>query len=295
MPKIDFTQEQIEYIINAYIQEYKSLKTIGKEFNVSPRPIKRILSENNIEIRHDRSEDLSLQRFGKLVAQHIDPDAPRGCGRHTRWICLCDCGNTVSVQSNHLKDGTQTACSPVCNHVIPKGTRFGGLVVIAPTEKRSKNGGAVMYKCRCDCSKECLVSSTELRAHRKSSCETCGESYGEAKIRHLLSINNILFKKEKTFEDCINPETKARYRFDFYVDNNYIIEFDGEQHFRPINIFGGQEYYETIKASDINKNRYCQNKNIPIIRIPYYHLNKLTVEDLKLESSKFIVKQSEVD
>ena len=290
MPKIEFTQEQIEYIIEAYIQEHKTMTAIGKEFNVSSTPIKRVLNENNIEIRHGHFEDLTFQRFGKLVAQHIDPDGPRGSGRHTRWICLCDCGNTVSVQSNHLKEGTQSACSPICNHLIPKGTRFGGLVVIEPTEMRSKNGGAVMYKCRCDCSKECLVSSTELRAHRKGSCETCKESYGEAAIRHLLSINNVVFEKEKTFEDCINPETKAKYRFDFYVDNNYIVEFDGEQHFKPVDMFGGQEYYETVQARDANKNLYCKNKNIPIIRIPYYHLNKITIEDLKLETSTFIVR-----
>ena len=99
----------------------------------------------------------------------------------------------------------------------------------------------------------------------------------------------INFEKEKTFVDCINPETKARYRFDFYVNNNYIIEFDGEQHFKPVDVFGGMEYFETLQARDNNKNLYCRNKNIPIIRIPYYHLNKLSIEDLKLETSKFII------
>lgn len=292
MPKhIKFNKEQIEYIINAYQNDKKSFQTIANEFNVSVSPIKRILKENNIEIRKSggQSEDLTLQRFGKLVVQYIDPNAPRGSGKHTKWICLCDCGQMVSVQSNHLKDGTQSACSPACKHLIPKGTRFGGLVVLEPMNLRDKSNGAVMYKCRCDCSNECLVSSVELRAHRKGSCSLCKESYGEATIRHLLSLHNIPFEKEKTFVDCINPETKARYRFDFYVNNNYIIEFDGEQHFKPVDIFGGIEYFETLQARDNNKNLYCKNKNIPIIRIPYYHLNKLSIEDLKLETSKFII------
>ena len=33
----------------------------------------------------------------------------------------------------------------------------------------------------------------------------------------------------------------------------------------------------------------CKENNIPLIRIPYTHLNKLCLEDLLLETSNFIV------
>lgn len=56
-------------------------------------------------------------------------------------------------------------------------------------------------------------------------------SAGEAKIKMLLTENNLSFKKEKIFLDC-KYENNQYPRFDFYVNNSYIIEYDGEQHFK---------------------------------------------------------------
>lgn len=57
------------------------------------------------------------------------------------------------------------------------------------------------------------------------------DSYGVLIIKKLLNNNNISFETEKTFESCIFQDTGKKARFDFYVDNKYLIEFDGEQHF----------------------------------------------------------------
>lgn len=38
------------------------------------------------------------------------------------------------------------------------------------------------------------------------------------------------------------------------------------------------------------KNQWCKDNNIPLIRIPYTHLDKLIIEDLKLETTTFLVK-----
>ena len=40
---------------------------------------------------------------------------------------------------------------------------------------------------------------------------------------------------EKTFSTCINPKTGKQLRFDFYVNNKYLIEYDGIQHYRTTN------------------------------------------------------------
>ena len=52
-------------------------------------------------------------------------------------------------------------------------------------------------------------------------------SLGEEKIKLLLLKYNIFFEQEKTFENCRFPNTNKKARFDFFVDNKYIIEFDG--------------------------------------------------------------------
>ena len=55
-----------------------------------------------------------------------------------------------------------------------------------------------------------------------------GLSHGEIEISTILKEYNIPFEMEKTFKTCINPKTKKLLRFDFYVNNQYLIEFDGK-------------------------------------------------------------------
>ena len=87
---------------------------------------------------------------------------------------------------------------------------------------------------------------------------------------------------EKTFETCINPKTKRLLRFDFYVNNQYLIEFDGIQHFIQSKNW---EPLEDTQYRDNIKNQWCKENNIPLIRIPYTKLNTLTIDDLLLFSA----------
>ena len=178
-----------------------------------------------------------------------------------------------------------------CKNRIEQGTRYGKLVVLNMTDKKDKNSGSVMYQCQCDCGEICTVAATELRALRKTSCSKCKQSYGSSKIEFLLKQNNIDFIKEYCFIDCVNPETKQKFRFDFYiVDKNYIIEFDGEQHFKEVSIWGGKEGLKKRQLYDKIKNEYCIKNNIGLIRIPYTIQNKITIQDLLIEYSNYIIK-----
>src|SRR5690625_4956 len=102
-------------------------------------------------------------------------------------------------------------------------------------------------------------------------CPKCQESKGEKKIRSYLIKNNINYAEEYTFEDCkhILP-----LRFDFAIldkkDNVVsLIEYDGKQHFKPYDFYGGEEKYKLTKLRDSIKNGYCEENNIKLLRIPY--------------------------
>lgn len=43
------------------------------------------------------------------------------------------------------------------------------------------------------------------------------------------------------------------------------------------------------KELDEYKNQWCKENNIPLIRIPYIHLNDLCIEDLLLETTNFLI------
>lgn len=55
-------------------------------------------------------KDLSNQRFGRLLVEERDNSKPMGKECFAYWICKCDCGNTVSVRGDHLRNGTTQSC-----------------------------------------------------------------------------------------------------------------------------------------------------------------------------------------
>lgn len=104
-------------------------------------------------------------------------------------------------------------------------------------------------------------------------CRQCNYSKGERSVSDFLIRNKINFTPQYQFKDCKNIKQLI---FDFYLhDLNICIEYDGEQHFRPIDVFGGEDEYENTKIRDSIKTKYCEENNIKLIRIPYYEFNNM--------------------
>ena len=72
-----------------------------------------------------------------------------------------------------------------------------------------------------------------------------------------------------------------------------LIEFDGIQHFisKENNPWMTSQHLFENQQRDIFKNNWCLENNIPLIRIPYTHLNNLCIEDLLLQSSKYLIRK----
>jgi hypothetical protein len=112
-------------------------------------------------------------------------------------------------------------------------------------------------------------------------CPTCNESKGEKAIRNYLNKHNISFIPQHKFNDCKNIKPLP---FDFYLpDYNTCIEYQGEQHYRPIKRFGGVNAHEKLKENDNIKKEYCESHNILLIVISninevIYNLKKLIIK-----------------
>lgn len=105
-------------------------------------------------------------------------------------------------------------------------------------------------------------------------CNECNCSSGELEIANFLNKNNIDYEAQYVFDDC---KDKKVLPFDFYIPSiNTLIEFDGEQHFRPIDIFGGEIGFAIRILHDKIKNEYCKLNNIKLIRIPYFEFNNIS-------------------
>jgi very-short-patch-repair endonuclease len=117
-----------------------------------------------------------------------------------------------------------------------------------------------------------------------SSCPNCRESKGERQISLYLNSNNIEHIRQYKFNNCKN---KYPLPFDFYlVKYNICIEFDGIQHFKSMDFFGGDDGYEYLKINDNIKDKFCLENNIKLIRIPYYdikNIEKILKNELKID------------
>jgi hypothetical protein len=113
-------------------------------------------------------------------------------------------------------------------------------------------------------------------------CSNCNESKGEKEIARFLNKNNILYYRQHKFHDCRNV---FELPFDFYIPSKRtIIEFDGKQHYEPIEHFGGLKAYESLKVNDKIKNDYCEDNYIDLIRIRYDQIDRIS--DILKESFK---------
>lgn len=100
-------------------------------------------------------------------------------------------------------------------------------------------------------------------------CPRCSQSKGESIIKHILDENGINYVDQYriAIDKDINP---SGYTYiDFYLpDLNIAIEFNGIQHYIPIEHFGGELRFDQQKKRDSYVRKYCTN-NIKLIEVPY--------------------------
>lgn len=129
------------------------------------------------------------------------------------------------------------------------------------------------------------------------------EWWGENTVKQILEqmgFTDIPPLGKHIIDDCRSSLTCKPYKFDVYLpyteDNEkiyeiitknkngvlpktgIIFEYDGKQHFNSIHYFGGDKKFIERINNDREKNSYCKNKNIKLVRIPY---TSKTRDDIK--------------
>ena len=107
-------------------------------------------------------------------------------------------------------------------------------------------------------------------------------SRGEIKIEEILQKAELNFTEEFSFPDLISSSGKPL-RFDFAVfdDNDeldFLIEFQGIQHYEPKSKFGGYSGLRKQQFNDMKKREFCAKNGIRLVIIPYWDEGRINYD-----------------
>ena len=206
-------------------------------------------------------------------------------------VCKCDCGNDyigikADIVAGHTQscgclqsENTSTAnTKDWTNYIAESGVKF-------IKKAYMNNKGQWIWECECPlCENSFFELPAKVNNGHTTSCGCRIQSFGESYVESILEEMNVKFEKQYIFNDCKNIYAL---RFDFGILHNDkligLIEYDGKQHFEPIEYFGGKEGFKGIQKRDKIKNEYCKIHNIPLLRLPY----TLSIREIKIKVHEY--------
>lgn len=287
-----FSENELRDIVSNSKTYKEILEAIGyKTCGANNKYIRDFCQKYDIDYSHlnqGKLIDLTDQVFGDMKVISLDQQKNHTKSQSAYWFCECQACNEHTIKSvcaADLKRGAVTNCGCKKRERIIEynhknfedlsGQKFGFLTVIKPIFEN--NNFSNKYICRCDCGKETSVTRSNLTQGHVKSCGCMTMSYGEYITKEILQQLNISFQTQYSFIDLIGKSKPLK--FDFAIFKNgiliYLIECQGQQHYHPVDVFGGQPQFEIQKMYDNKKRQYCKDNKIKLIEIPYTDYNNI--------------------
>lgn len=249
----------------------------GNEFDVIADNLKRRPNMTcNDCAKKKRAEsqrvDVTGNKYGRLTILETIPNT-----HPTKVKCQCDCGNIYIGTQTDIVIGHTQSCGCLHKDMTSQSNTkdWSGVVsdygVEFIKQECMNDKGQWLWRCKCGiCGNEFIALPAKVNNGHITSCGCAIQSSGERYILSVLKELDVIFINQYTFSDC---KYKQLLKFDFAIFNDnkllYLIEYDGKQHFEPIDWFGGIKGFEETQIRDNIKNEYCQKHNIPLLRFPY--------------------------
>ncbi|KRN09378.1 hypothetical protein [Liquorilactobacillus mali] len=112
------------------------------------------------------------------------------------------------------------------------------------------------------------TTPNDILSTHNNGCPTCHAISKHERFIHQWFVDNNI--KDIPQYKVEGLKDKKDLRFDFYLpDYNIMIEYDGKQHYKAVDFFGGKEYKMKLNIHDRQKDKYCKDNNIKMIRLTY--------------------------
>lgn len=254
----------------------------GNEFDVISDNLKRRPNMTCNECANKRRSDNNRinvvgNKYGRLTILAVIP------GTHpTRVRCECDCGNEHVGSQSDIVTGHTQSCGCLQKERASESNIKDWTGVMSEygveflNQECMNDKGQWLWSCKCGvCGNLFVELPARVNNGHVTSCGCAIMSSGERFVEDVLKDMHINFRNQYSFPDC---KYKNILHFDFAIFNSsellYLIEYDGEQHYKLVDWFGGVKGFEESKLRDEIKNQYCIDHNIPLLRIPYNFSNE---------------------
>lgn len=226
-------------------------------------------------------KDIRNQKFGRLLVINIlwESNPPQ-------VECLCDCGNVVVLNKRDVQTGHTKSCGCLKSDNlralkdIDHTNQISDYGIKIKYKSGKNNKGQTLWECECFCGNTFTELPARVLNGHVRSCGCLIRSSREMLIEKILIENEIKYQTQYSFSDCKSDKNYVlRYDFAIMKDDNsiHLIEYDGEQHFYPIELFGGEKGFIETQQRDQIKNKYCLDNNIPLTRLNY----KMSEEEIR--------------
>lgn len=208
------------------------------------------------------------------------------------WVCKCNnCGKYVLVKSSYLISGHTKSCGCLISKKLRKdltGQQFGYLKVIKYDCSKNESPYYIV-KCL-KCGREYSANGSAIQKQTSCGCivskkaQLILDTFKDSSIEYIKNV-----EIEKTYEDCF---FKEKLKFDFFIPNHnsqskgILLEYDGEQHYKPIKFSKNTtdlEAYKNYISNQIRdwiKDLYCITHEIPLVRIKYTDIKNPTYKEV---------------
>jgi hypothetical protein len=172
--------------------------------------------------------------FGKLT---VVSEGQKTNRRVRRWLCLCQCGNTVNVTTYNLVHGISKSCRCLGREQDLSGKKFGKLIVIKRAMRTPQHKE---WECLCDCGNTVIIRANHLKTGNTTSCGCAKKIQEKINLGNIHCLDRDLIEKNRIYSNYRRGARKRHLDFNLTKEEFFSIAKD-RCHYcggEPISNFG---------------------------------------------------------